>query len=43
MVMVEKSIKTRYLRVYQAGEFSADEGGNSGGASSGGGSAPAGC
>lgn len=30
-------------KAYQAGEFSADEGGNSGGASSGGGSAPAGC
>ena len=30
-------------KAYQAGEFSADAGGNSGGASSGGGSAPAGC
>lgn len=30
-------------KAYQAGEFSADEGGNSGGASSGGGSAPSGC
>lgn len=30
-------------KAYQAGEFSADEGGNSGGAASGGGSAPAGC